>query len=232
MYESILNFDNISDVGEISQYIIERFYNEKGDLDKVKLNIQDNIIINIYKYKNDFPLIINEVKKLFRTSNITTYNIVKIDGVKYLAYENLNNIPLKEYNIDSGFFVRQIIKNTICLNHLLCINSNYDNKLFVFPTHFNPFLIDVKNSKYVVLKSIKEKSFKYDIMTHEIYKSILDKWFDGSVEEFMKICKNIANEMNPNVLRQEMLSICRKYNDDYVSWVNSVYNKIIEAKEY
>jgi hypothetical protein len=68
----IFNFDNIN-VGEIDNIISEKFYNDKNKLFKIKLN--NDLILNVFKYKNDFPLILDEVKPLFNMLR-TKYNIV------------------------------------------------------------------------------------------------------------------------------------------------------------
>lgn len=173
-----------------------------------------------------------KLKKYFRVPSLD-YNIATIEGVKYLLYESLNNISLKDYkvNINTGL-VKYKIQQIMAVNYLLCIKSNYENKIYVFSNHFNPNIIDIENAEDVVFKIIKEKSFKFDIINHEISKSILDKWFDGSLENFRKIVKILANDINPEPFKQEMLKICKNYGNDYVYWTNSVYNKIIEAKGY
>jgi hypothetical protein len=229
----LFNFDNSKDVGCIDEYITDKFFNQKDELYRIKLNIQNELTLDVYKYKNEFPLVLNKIKAYFKVPSLD-YNIATIEGVKYLVYESLNNIPLKDYKLDvyksfSYYKIRQII----AINHLLCINSNYEKNIYVFSNHFNPNVIDMPNSRYVSFKTIKEKTFKYDIIKHEISKSILDKWFNGSLEEFRKTVKDLADEINPEPFNQEMLKICRIYNDDkFIYWTNSVYNKIIEAKGY
>jgi hypothetical protein len=50
----------------------------------------------------------------------------------------------------------------------------------------------MKNTKNILLKFIKEKSFKLDISKHEISKVVLDKYFNGSLELFRKITKEVV----------------------------------------
>jgi hypothetical protein len=232
MKSFIFNFDNLTDVGDIDEYIEEKFFNEKKKLYKVKLNIQNNLVINVYKFKNIFPLLINEIRKFFRGINVTQYNIATIEGVKYLVYENMNNISLNEYNNKNSIFTYHNIQYILCLNYILCIHSNFEKNIIVKPLHFNPYVIDVKNSDFVTFKTIKEKSFKFKIIDHIISKSILDKWFNGSLEEFQKKVKFLVNEIDPYALHQEMVKICYKYDDTYVSWANIVRDMIIRAKGF
>jgi hypothetical protein len=232
MNKIIFRFDNCN-VGSIDKYISEKITeNEKYDI--VKLNIQNEIILNVYKCKNLFPLILNEVKTFFEIPKIY-YNIVLIDSQKYLAYENLNNVSLLEYSetidIKNESLLFQL-QRIFAFNFLMCINSNYENKIKVFPNNTNPFIVDMKNTKSVIFKSINEKSFKYDILYHEIPKSILERWFEGSLENFRKVVKDMVNEIDPDSFRQETLKIVRKYDESYVPWVNSIYLNIRNAKGY
>lgn len=228
-----LNFDN-SDFGCIDEYISEKIYNEKNKLYKVKLNIQNDIILNVVKYKNAFPLIISDVKKYFKIPRVY-YNIVTINGVKYLAYENLNNISFKDYtkniNLKNEKFLRYQLQDIFAFNWLMCINSNYENNICVFPNTYTPFVIDTKNSKNILFKSVNEKSFKFNTYNHEISKNILDKWFNGSLEEFQSVVKSLVNELDPDNLRIEITKIVNKYDNNFVSWINPIFENISTSKE-
>ncbi len=228
-----LNFDN-TDFGCIDEYVSKKFWNEKNKLYKVKLNIQNDIIINVFKYKNSFPLIISEVKKYFKIPRVY-YNIVTIDNIKYLAYENINNISFKEYtksiNLKNEKFLKYQLQDIFAFNWLMCIKSNYENNIYVFPNSFTPFIIDTKNSKNILFKYINEKSFKFNTQNHEISQSILDKYFNGSLEEFQSVVKAIVNELDPDNLRIEITKIVNKYDNNFVSWINPIFENISTSKE-
>jgi hypothetical protein len=225
----IFNFDNIN-VGEIDNIISEKFYNDKNKLFKIKLN--NDLILNVFKYKNDFPLILDEVKPLFNMLR-TKYNIVIIDKIKYYAYKNLNNTPLKEYvkhNVIKNTMKHIDLQQIFIFNYLMCINSNFENNIYVFPSYDRASIIDTKYEYCVSFKVINEKSYKYDSSDSEISKRILKEWFNNSIDDFLRIASKMVRSMDPDLLRFELLKIVRKYNDDYVSWVNSVYNKVREVR--
>jgi hypothetical protein len=227
------NFDNSKDLGSIDEYIVEKIYNEKKELYRAKLNIQRDMIIDVFEHKkNNLPLVLNEAKKLLNVAYIG-YNIVTIEGKKYLAYESLNNIPLKDYKVDiKNNFLKYNIQKIFVINYLLCVKFNYENKIFAFSRHFNPYVIDMSVSKNVIFNSVNEKFFPYDITKYEIPDTILNKYFNGSLEIFRKIAKRIVNEIDAEAFKQEILTIARKHDDKCVNWTNSVYDMFIRAKGF
>jgi hypothetical protein len=218
--------------------IVKKFYNDKGKLDKIELSIKDyndsNLILNTITYKNDFPIILNEIKKFFYIPSVEYY-ITIIENKKYLVYENNNCINLKDYIKEQDLkndMRCYNLKRVLAFNYLMCINSNFENKIYVFPNNLNPYIMNNLKMERVNFKTINEKSFKYDCNKVEISNYIIKEWFNNSLEDFRKVSKDLVKGINPEILRQEMLKICKKYNDDYVSWVNSVYSKILEANGF
>ncbi len=235
MFKLIFKFDG-TDVGCIDEYITEKYQekNSKNKFDKIKISIQNDLILSVYKYKNKFPLIINELKKYFCVLNIN-YDVATIEGDKYLIYQNLNNRKLLDYvqNIDiKNEIIQYRIQKIFIFNYLMCINSNFEKNILVFSDNLNPFITDMKNTKNILLKFIKEKSFKLDISKHEISKVVLDKYFNGSLELFRKITKEVVDEIEPDSFRQEALKIVRKYDESYIPWVNNIYENIKYAKGF
>jgi hypothetical protein len=222
-------FNNLN-VGSIDELIIEKF-SEKDKLDKVKLI--NGLNLNVYKYKNAFPLILEEVKPLFNLSKVK-YNIVSIENEKYYAYENLNNINLKEYmkyNSVKNNMKHKELQIIFIFNYLMCINCNLENKIHIFPS-YNAEICDTRYETFVNFKVINEKSYKYNSNKVDVSKRIINEWFEDSVEEFQNLTTKIVKSIDAELLRQGLLKIVRKYDDNYVSWVNSVYNKILEAKGF
>lgn len=219
---------NGENVGEINQYIKLKHFTNENKLYRLELNIQNNLTINVVKYKNLFPLIINEIKPIFSILNVR-YNIVLIDGIKYLAYKNYNNIPLEEYVKESNYknsLAHLDLQRLFVFNWLMCLGSNYENNIYVFPNSNNPHLINVKKSTNVFFISIKEHSFKYLSTDCIISRHIIKEYFNNSEEQFYKIAKNMVRDIDINALRQEMNKIVNKYDNDFIGWVNVVYDRI------
>jgi hypothetical protein len=228
--EYLFNFDNSEINEDVSEIIDEKFHNDKNKLVKIKL--KNDLILNLFKYKNKFPLILEEVKPLFDIPK-TRYNIITIDNQKYYAYKNSNSICLKEYlkynEIKNSLRYREI-QLVIIFNYLMCVNNNFENKILVFPNYVKSSIIDTKYSDFVIFKVAGEKSYKYDHNESRISKRILKEWFDDSEEEFQEMSYRMVKAMDADLLRWELKEIVFKYDSDYVSWINSVYNKIVHAK--
>lgn len=231
--ELIFKF-NDTDIGNIEKYIEERFYNNKNELCKLRLSIQRNLIINIYKFKNKLPLIINNFKEHFNISKIY-YNIVTIDNIKYYAYRNNNNIPLQEYLLTNDIKYKlpyYQIRNNLAFNWLMCLNLNYEKNLYVFANNSDPFITDMKTTKNIIVKFINEKSFKTNTDNHVISKSILDKYFNGSEEEFRDVVKDLVDEVDPDIFRSKVKEIIEEIDPQFLTWLNSVYKNIVFAKQF
>lgn len=221
---------NNSDVGDITQYVQKRYWNGKK-LCKVDLNIQNDITLNLIKYKNCFPLIINEVK-YFLNIYKTRYNIVTIDNDKFLAYQNLNQVPLKDYLKTNKIKYMDLItlQKIFAFNWLMCINQNFENKIFLNPGCDVYKFTDIRFAETIFFETVNEKSFRFEIIEQYPSVQVLDEWFDGSVETFLEIAKTIVKPINPTLFKIELLKLVRKYDDNYVSWVNCVYQRISNLK--
>ena len=218
----------------IDKLIIEKIFNDKNKLHKVKLKLKDEeeLVLSVFKYKNDFPLILDEVKRHF-TIFEAKYIIVIIDNVKYIAYKDFDNIPLKEYlkynNLDNTY-KKYELQQVFIFNYIMCINSNFEDKIYVFPSFCETIISDMRYASSVFFKVINEKSYKYDSDESEISKRILKEWFDDSLEKFQEMSYEMVKGINPEKLKWELERIVSKYDNNYVSWINSVYNKVKEVK--
>ena len=89
------NFNN-TNIGSIDEMIVEKFYDKQHKLNKVKLD--NGLILNVYKYKTAFPLILEEVKPLFNLSKVK-YNIVIIRNFLITQYLVLRKTPLIRHEL-------------------------------------------------------------------------------------------------------------------------------------
>jgi hypothetical protein len=216
-------FYDSSDIGCIDEYILER-YHKNDKLHSVKLRTYKNTILNLIKYKSAFPIIVNHIKYFFGVSEINTV-IVTIDNVKYIGYENENSVPLSEYTGDK-FFLKNNIRDLIAFNHIMNINSNYEKNIFLFPVSTEPYTVNTRKSCLVIPVFINEKSFKLNSDDNQISKPILDKWFDGSMEVFENCVRKMVNSVDHNSVRFRMKEIVNKYDSNYLTWLNVVYENL------
>jgi hypothetical protein len=111
------------------------------------------------------------------------------------------------------------------------INCNYESKLRVYPDISSYKICDINNSYYVYFKSVDEKSFNMDNnINYSFPKNIIEKYFDNSIENFDTIVRFMLKPIDPDLLRFELLDIVKKYDENYIIWVNTVYEKILNFK--
>jgi hypothetical protein len=231
----LINFNN-SNIGEIDNYINRKYYDDNGYLIKVDLNIQDNLSLTLIKYKNDFPLILDEIKHYFGICK-TFYNIVVIDKVKYLAFRNLNEISLKEYKSykESNKEICMIDARAMYVfYYLMCIKDislNEDNSFYIRPL-LKSDIVDTKNTSSFCLISIDNKSFYYFSKDCKIPISIIKEWFDNSLELFYKYVGEMVKDIDVDKFKFKVLEIVKSYDENYISWVNAVTENLRNSKIY
>lgn len=217
---------NNKNLGAIDEHIQEKFYN-KEKLYKVKI---DNKFYNVSEYKNKFPLILNEVKDLFLIPKIR-YDLVSINNKEYFIYQNLGNIALSEYkkhiNPRDKPLLFTSVQRLLIFNWLMCINIP-DTKIQVFPQNNNYEIIDIEHSTDVWFKNACEKSYR--IEDFHIPRVIIDEYFNGSNDEFDTMVKIKVKSINPDLLRNKLLDIVKKYDNEFIYWVNSVYKRFTNLK--
>jgi hypothetical protein len=223
----LFHFDN-KYIGEIKQYIKRPIYNEKGKLEKLELNIQDNLIVNVINYKNNFTFIINECKNIFNIIE-TNYNIVSINDKPYLIYKNYNDIPLKNITI-TDFSNLYRLQKVFVFNWLMCINCNFENKIRVLPDFHNYEVCDIRNSTNLFFKTVGEKSFKKDNYEDILPRHIIKKYFNDSVENFYEIVKIMLKDIDVDSLKNKLIKLCKENGEDYIYWVNTVYKHLLNLK--
>ena len=151
-----------SDLGDITKYyldIAEPLPNMSGSI--LKLNTKyDKIKCFAWKYKNDLPLIIDELKPIFGLAKIGRHKCT-IEGIKILIAKRVdkkeNILKKDEGDIDS-------IRECIVFRQLFGILTN-GNCLWYRPG--------------TGVMSYKELTIDHNKTTSQISKININKWFDG-----------------------------------------------------
>jgi hypothetical protein len=262
MGHNSLSFYGDKFVGNIDEFIIERFYNNDHKLCEVKIKDENNdeYTFSVFKYENGFPLILDEVKKLFdgiKSLNyikvsITTDPTIKNSSIdEYLMYRHLESTPLHEHELKPNFRIDLRLQNVFVFNWLMGITNYNENKIFAFKRKF----ITDSNSNDVSYATVNEK--RCNILTEEkIYnlssstkirdefanyppsKHILDKWFGGGgrgpgtrEENFYRIAKNLVINIDPTLLKIKMLKIVKMYDESFKTWVDFVFDRVRNIKD-
>jgi hypothetical protein len=235
-------------IGNIDNFIKEKFYKE-GNLYRIiigfpqenNLYMSEKFVYNVTKYTNEFPIIIDKVKNFFNLISVR-YNIVTINKENYLIYKNYNEVTLKDYleiidNSEQDSYKNQKIKDdvkkVIGFSWLMCIKNGaysgvggFENNILIKP--YNSIVTNIKEyNSPVFLYSINDKKYglKLSDTSLNIPENALNKWFDGSLEEFYKVVKSMIQGIEADFMRSKILDIVNEYNNDYVVWVNAVYER-------
>jgi len=229
-----LNFDN-SFVGIIDDYILSHTFNEHGDITSIVVKTEDDneIILNLIKYKCDFPLLLNEIKGVYKLPRIN-YNIVIYKNVKYLAYLYSNDITLNEYkNISDKRYYQKDIRRLIAFQWLMN-GLHYDIK--VCSLFYSP-LLSIDRYRIVSFYTCKEKDYVYqgsrgssNSFKNDIPKNILKEWFDNSLELFYSEIGELMTNINIDDFKKIVTKIINKYSDKYYYWLNDTYLKLQNHK--
>jgi hypothetical protein len=220
-------------VGSIDKYIKEKIYDENNKLIKI-INI-NNDSFNLLLMTNELPLILDSIKPYFYLIK-TKYNIVLIENVKYLMYECENEITLSKYmsSKNDNCFLMENVRRRIVFNWLMCIKkcskSYYEENIYI--KTYNPLITRVEEcSNLLKFFTINENDYYTDILKNsEIPKSVLDEWFNGSYEIFYSYVQELLKGIDVNILRSKISNIIGFYNGEYAYWLNSVYDRILNAK--
>lgn len=217
-------------IGSLDKIIIDKQYNENNKLESVILN--NSCKYKVFPYKNELPLILDLIKKYFYISR-TKYDIVYIDKSLYYIFENDNSISLSYYLSKLGkcenYNIKESVKRILAFNWLMCIKNGYslmfeddiiiksDNKMVSKIEECDSLLYcySYNENDFVIVKNGKS----------DIPKNALNKWFDGSLEEFYKVVKSMIQGIEADFMRSKILDIVNEYNNDYVVWVNAVYER-------
>lgn len=230
---SFLNIGHF--IGEIEDYISEKIYDEDNNLIHINLNkrfeIQDNFPekYNIVNYTNEVPLILDSIKKYFYLGK-NNYILVTIKGVKYIINKNYNQISIKDYiSLNDSKNIEHLIRKIFAFNWIMCVKNgmclSYEKNILV--KSLNPLVTRVNEcSTSLILYTIGESGYISDISKDVISTTILNKWFDGKIEIFYKVARNLLEGIDIDFFRNRFVEIINFYNKDYIGWSNSVYERL------
>lgn len=221
---------------EIKEIIpINEVYDENDTLCKIT-DSETNTIYNVKPFTNEFPLILDEVKKYFYLIK-TRYVLSNIKNKTYLIYKNenefkLNDIKDKQFLFDN-FCIYENVKRIILFNWIMNVKYGYslsfENNILIKTS--NPLITKLEECKSILyVYTCNETDFTFNEQSawnrnFEVPKNMLNKWFKGSLEEFYKEAKNLIGGMDADLFRSKFSDIVNYYNNDYISWVNVAYER-------
>lgn len=216
-----------SDLGDIKDYIINR--RVVGNVNRIAFwtknakNFNKITEARIFKYKDETPLIADELKTLFDITPVGMHKI-KIGETEYIMSLATRDVTLDEYFSQvkrseiSPIFVNEM-RRLFAFRWLICLNCNFENKVEV--RILENFHIPI---------SCNETTFSLDntSMKCRIPNTILKDWFENDDILLDKCIKELLENRDPNKLKFDIQKIINKYSNAHISWCNSIYERALQ----
>jgi hypothetical protein len=154
-----------------------------------------------------------------------------------------NEAPLAELSKKSVSNNIVGIRNIIAFNWIMCVNQNnvsdIKNHIFAFTFEENKFA-DIPNYHDLLFKYVEEsldvrKMYRSKYLlrgSKDIPRTILKEYFENSPELFHQYVEIMMEKIDPEKLRYELLKIVREINQEYIPWVNLVYERVSNARAF
>lgn len=220
-----------SHLGEIDEYIICYRKNTTHDcvflLDKTDKKSK-LLEARITRYRDDIQLIADELKALFKVPKIGKHRCI-YKNTECIISIHEDDIPLEDFlSLKKGQIINPYFKGEVqrifAFRYLVCLNCNFDNK------------IEVRNYKknYYPI-SFTETTFSLDSASNssKIPNSILKEWFGSKGENLYIVAKELIDDRDIIDLKCKITEIIQRFSKGkYVSWSNSIYDRLQEIKNF
>jgi hypothetical protein len=217
-------------------------------------SLEQTFELILYKIHREYPLVLDYVKSYFKIYR-TKYNIVQIDGTRYLAYKKTVDMPLDDYismvqeslgplesstlklsysKILKPSLVNEV-RRIIALNWIMCIQSNSDSKIYVralLPDRVKDSevlrVIDPEITPETVVYPFtsNEKGYLTDVAGCDISEKILSKWFNGDRELFYDNIRSLTSNIDIEEFKNFLEKIINHVNPLLIPWIDVIMNRI------
>lgn len=211
-------------------------------LDKSSVKLSDYLNYNIKKYKERLTYTSldsesdnseDEIPFESRAPYSVPYKIPEGKNItSYYSYLNNSSLLLLRF--------RQLI----AFNWVMCLsyphNVKVENNILVEPYFYEPCeAFDTYGSDAVVFIYTNEDlnintqyTKKFISGDFDTPKTIIREYFNNSQELFYEHVSRIVMNIDPNKLKFELLKIVNYHNKEYIPWVNLVYERVLNAKNF
>jgi hypothetical protein len=212
-------------LGEIDKYVVAYRRNDYDDciflweFRSKKLNLTE---VRIMKYKDDIPLIADDLKALFQLPQAGKHRAI-LKGQECIITRYLGDVSYENYfcgkdkeALSPGFI--QEIRRLYVFRYLICLNCNYENRIEIRTGLGAHFPISCRENTYS-LNPIDSAS--------RIPKNVIKEWFEDKDEMVIDIAKEMLDGKDITMFKFQISDAIRKYEHGrYISWVNAIYDRI------
>jgi hypothetical protein len=182
------------------------------------------VLTKILKYKNEIPIIIDEMKPLFGIKKVGKHK-ASIRGFPIILIRYQGDVSLKRYMNDSTFtpekmgksFIQEI-RRLFAFRSLVCLNNNYENTL------------EVRTGSGINHPiSCRENNFNYDSCSKatRIPRTIVRTWFEDDIGLAEESILNLIKDKDLSILRFDIQKIIMKFDKQLISWNNAIFEKML-----
>lgn len=223
-----LKWDN-SDIGPIDDAIV--FYSKKYEDDllyvwECKKNKLKIVPIRILKFKDDIPLIVEELKKIFMIPTVGKHKASLKDELciitKYendIPYENFFETHSKK-GLSPGFIKE--MQRLYIFRFLVCLNCNYENRVEIRQSSSGIYPISCREAKFALSS---------DNNACRLPNNLVRDWFNNDHYNAIMLAKEMIDDFDITLLKFKLGDIIHKYeHGKYIAWVNTIYDRLLTVK--
>lgn len=207
--------------------VIDKFIHK---IDDTRLSIwtrniknQNKLVeIRITKYKDDIPLIADELKSLFNIIKVGMHRCI-INNEEYIISKSQTDITLNEFfeHYGRSYITQNFInemRRIFAFRWIICLTCNYESKIGVRIQ--DDFIIPI---------SLHENNFSLYVEENRsrIPRTILKDWFDNDEENLNNKIRELIDNRNVNELKFKIQDIIKKYSGKYIFWTNSIFERLL-----
>jgi hypothetical protein len=198
-------------IGSIDKIIDEiSFFDDEIVKFKINTSIDEKFEYSVFKYKNETPLIVDSMKKYFSLIK-NNYVIANIKNERYLIYRSHNHISVEDYlKVNSIKYIIDSVRDIFAFNWFMCVKNgvclSYEKNIKI--RTFNPLITNIGECTLSLLPyTIGETGYISDIKKDIISPTILNKWFEGKLENFYKVARRLLEGIDPDTFRNHLEEI-------------------------
>lgn len=219
------------------------------DANQSTLATYKDTTILVLKFKNNFPLIVDELKDVFGLTRMF-YHRCTINNTEYIIGRQWNcNTTLQDYDKNENHYGEETplfmleIRRIYAFRAVFFLSFNNDNSVYVKPLGKSLYNTTIKrntalpisrieNSYSIVKQSTQSPSNTSGGISKIIHtpkrhglvpKRIIAKYFDNDEEMFYNEILKMRSEISAVDIKYKMLELIKKYEpDSYIDWVNAV----------
>lgn len=181
--------------------------------------------VRIIKFKNDVPLILEEMKEYFgleRTGKHKgTYKGVEciiIDAEGDISLDLYLRNCIKNKKLPDTFIEK--VRRIYVLRWVMCMTCNYETIIDIRTVGYKMYPVCYQEQNCVLNTEINKA---------KIPEKVIRKWFDNDYVIFDNYKIDFLKGKTPEQIKFKLMDIIKKYDPKLIPWTNNVYERVLHC---